>query len=84
MRHVSGGAEFLQNPLGGDGGEELFTLSHGGKRPHWGSLPFERVCGCVDIFLGLLGHEDEVVIGGGLRLGLRKVLFCVVRAFLCY
>ena len=79
-----GGAEFLQNPFGGEGDEDFLTLSPGGKRPYWRSFPSERGCCCADIFLGLLGHEDEVVVGGGLRLGLRKVLFCVVFAFSCY
>ena len=70
-----GGAGLLQYPFGGEGGKGLLTLSLGGKRLHWGSLPFERGCGCVDIFLGMLGHEDEVVAGGGLHLGHRNVLF---------
>ena len=71
MRHACvGGAAFLEYPIGGEGGEDLFALSPGGRRPHGGSLPFERCCCCADIFLGLLGHEDEVVVG--LRLGLEK------------
>ena len=74
-----GGAEFLEDPFGGEGGEDLLTLSLGGRRPHGGSLPFERGCDGVDIVLGLLGHEGEVVVGR-LRLGLHGVLFCVLRA----
>ena len=64
------GAEFLEYPVGCEGGEDLFALSHGGKRPHGGSLHFERGCCCADIFLALLGHEDEVVVW--MRLGLEK------------
>jgi len=37
-----GGAEFLENPFAGEGDEDLLALSSGGKRPHGGSLPFER------------------------------------------
>ena len=79
-----GGAKFLQDSCVGEGGEDILTPSSGGKWPHRGYLPFEQGCGCVDISLGLLGHEDKVVVGGGLRLGIRQVLFCVVRAFSCY
>ena len=59
------GTEFLKNPFGGEGGEDLFALSPGGRRPYGGSLPLERGCCCADISLGLLGHEDEDVVGGG-------------------
>ncbi len=36
-----GGTEFLENPFGVEGGEDFFALSPGGRRPYWGSLPFE-------------------------------------------
>ena len=52
-----GGAEFLEYPFGGEGGEDLFALSLGGKRPHGGSLPFERGGDDDGILLGLLRHE---------------------------
>ncbi len=42
--------------------------------------PFNRCLNRCVIVLGLLGHEDEVVVGGGLRLGLEVVHFCVLRA----
>ena len=75
---------FLEDTICDEGGEDLFTLSPGGRRPYGGSLPLERGCCCADISLGLLGHEDEVVLGEWLRLVLLKVLFCVVCAFSCY
>ena len=38
---VGGANKFLKDPFGGEGGEDLLTLSPSGSRPHWGSLPFE-------------------------------------------
>ncbi len=49
-----GGVAFLKYPFGGEGGENFFALGPGGKRPHGGSLPFERGCCRADIFTELL------------------------------
>ncbi len=62
----------MEYPFGGEGGEDLFTLSTGGRRPHGGSLPFEQGCDKVDIFLRLIGHEDGVDLGGGCVLDFRE------------
>ncbi len=56
------GSEFLKNPFGGEGGEDLFTLSPGGRRPYGALFLLTEVA--ANISLGLLGHEDEVVVGG--------------------
>jgi len=52
-----GGAEFLEDSVSGEGDEGFLAMGLGGKRPHGGSLPFERGCHGVDIALVLLRHE---------------------------
>ena len=54
---LAGGAQFLQDSFGGEGDEDLFALSPGGRRPDGGSLPLKRG-GDVDVIAqGLLRHE---------------------------
>ena len=77
-----GGAEFLQDPFGGEGDEDFLALSPGGKRPYWRSFPFERGCCCADISLVLLGHEDGVCRGER-RCRLEKLIL-LLSTFSCY
>ncbi len=69
-----GRAEFLEDPFGGEGGEDFFALSPGGGRPNKCSLLSVAVTvmafswGCLDMKMG----------GGLLRLGRQRVLLCVV------
>ena len=41
----------MHDPFGGESGEDLLTMSHGGRRPDEGSLPLKR---------GGDGNENEM------------------------